>query len=63
MALKIKRGKKYWIVPIQCWGTVTKIRQDVNGDKIVDLNLDGEDAYMAREFELRKSESGINLEA
>lgn len=56
MALKIKVGKKYWIITIQCWGTVTKIRKDDNGVPIVDLNLDGEDTFMAREHELSKSE-------
>lgn len=60
MALKIKTGKKYWIWPIQCWGTVTKIRKDDAGVPIVDLNLDGKDTFMAREHELSKSEKTLD---
>lgn len=56
MAIKIKTGKNYWIIPIQCWGTVKKIRQDSNGDNIIDLDLQYEDTYIAREHELSKSE-------
>lgn len=56
MALKIKVGKRYWISSILCWGTVRKIRKDDAGVPIIDLILDGEDTFMAREHELRKSE-------
>lgn len=59
MALKIKVGKMYWIITIQCWGTVTKIRNDANGEIIIDLDLNGEDRFMAREHELSKSEIGF----
>jgi len=51
--LNIKRGKKYWIIPLEEYGTVLKIRQDSNGVDIIDLKIEG-DTYVARACELKK---------
>jgi hypothetical protein len=52
--LKIKRGKKYLIKPIDAYGTVINIRKDDLGEEIIDLELDDGDTYVARTFELSK---------
>ena len=52
--LKIKRGKKYLIKPIDSYGTVVNIRKDDLGEEIIDLELEDDDTYIARSFELSK---------
>ena len=56
MALKIKNGKNYWIIPIQAYGTVLKIRQDSDGEALIDLVLSDGDTYLARTMELSKTQ-------
>lgn len=60
MSLKIKIGKRMFIVPIQCWGKVRKIRQDDAGVDLVDLDLDDGDYFMARRHELSKTEMTLD---
>lgn len=55
--LKIKTGKRLFIVPLQCWGKVRKIRQDDVGVDIIDLDLDDGDYVMCRRNELSNSEN------
>jgi len=46
-----------FIVPLQCWGKVRKIRQDDVGVDIIDLDLDDGDYVICRRNELSNSEN------
>ena len=55
--MKIKRGKKIFVIPMQAWGKVSTVREDTfTGKPLIEVKLEDGDIYPAREHELSKTE-------